>query len=78
MKKNSNTHWLDNITTITTQGLLPGQDRLFIKQIKKPARYGYLLLDELNSHKLIVHTLNKEAIEYNTVEEIEAEGWVVD
>jgi len=74
MKKSD---WLNDIKIVSTVNLAPGQDRFFIKQIKKPARYGYLLFDDLKNHKLIIHTLNNEQIEYGSVEEIEKDTWVI-
>ncbi len=72
-------HWIeDSIQTISTGGLLPQQDRFFIRQIKKPAKFGYLLFNDLKNHKLIVHTMKNEQIEYNTIDEIEADNWVLD
>lgn len=72
-------HWIEgSIEVISTGGLLPGQDRFFIRQIKKPSRYGYLLFDDLKQHKLIVHTIKNEHFKYNTVGEIEDDGWVLD
>lgn len=72
-------HWIeDSIEVISTGGLLPGQDRFFVRQIKKPARYGFLLFEDLKQKKLIIHTLNNEAIEYGSVEEIENDGWMLD
>ncbi len=72
-------HWIeDSIEVISTGGLLPGQDRFFIRQMKKPARYGFLLFEDLKQKKLIIHTLNDETIEYESVRDIECAGWVVD
>lgn len=71
-------HWIeDSIEIISTAGLLPGQDRFFIRQMKKPARSGFMLFDELANHRLIIHTLKNEHIEYASVEEIENDNWVL-
>ncbi len=63
---------------LSTGGLLPGQDRFFVRQMKSPARSGYILFEDLKCKKLIIHTLNKEIIEYYSVEEIESDSWVLD
>ena len=71
-------HWIeDSIAIISTGGLLPGQDRFFIRQMKKPARSGFMLFDELANHRLVIHTLKGEQIEYGSVEEIEKDAWVI-
>lgn len=78
-KKKTKPHWIeDSIEVISTGGLLPGQDRFFVRQMKRPARIGFLLFEDLKQKKLIIHTLNNETIEYESVRDVECAGWVVD
>lgn len=78
MTKKEKTNFIDNIKIITTEGLLPGQDRIFVKQLKKPAHYGYILLTDLKCNKFIVHTIKGEIISYTDTKKMDAEGWVID
>ncbi len=72
-------HWIeDSIKIISTGGFLPGQDRFFVRQMKKPARNGFVLFEDLKNNILIVRTFKGEQIEYSTVEEIDRDGWLLD
>jgi len=78
-KKKTKPHWIqDSIEVISTGGLLPGQDRFFVRQMKRPARIGFLLFEDLRNKKLIVHTLNNEIIEYQSVRDMDDDGWQTD
>jgi len=58
---------------------LPGQDRIFVRQLKKGGKYGYIKFeDSVNKHYIVYNIRNEVITEYDSIQELENDEWVLD
>lgn len=80
MQRTKIKHWSHHAILPIPEGTpLPGQDRLFVRQIKKGGRYGYIKLDDARNKKYIIHTIGRDEAHfiYDTIQDLEKAGWVL-
>ena len=63
---------------ITLNNILPGQDRFFMRQIKKGGKYGYIMFEDIVNTNYTITNLQGESIKYENVEDLEKDGWEFD
>jgi len=58
---------------------LPGQDRIFVRQLRKGGKYGYIKFDDTVNKRYIVYSIRNDVIKkYNSIQDLEKDEWVLD
>lgn len=80
MSQKSLNDWFKSITPSTPVDIpLLGQDRVFVRQLKQGGKYGYIKFEDSLNKRYIIYSIRNDTIrEYNSIQDLEKDGWVLD